>query len=197
MSERIRRSHLKHAFEAKHVIVAGCAAVAMVLGAMSVGGAVPSRQPVDTEVSAIATTSPAPAASTAVGGTGMTRQHTLEVRNFLQQQSSPFHTTPAVAPASRSKSITPIFGSSDPVRLINQMVQLQQEQAQPSTDTVSTSTDTTMTDGVDSSKGSTTTPPTASTEDPNATNSNPSTPDEADKSAGESSVMGSSEPVTP
>jgi hypothetical protein len=136
MSKGIRRPHLKHPFEAKNVIVAGCAAIAMVLGAMSVGTSFTSpneHQATRAEVSSIVDPRPSTTSSSAVSSTGLSRQHTLEVRNFLQQQNSPLYTSPPPGKASRN-SLAPVFGVSHPVRLIDQMVQLQQPAAQPTSE---------------------------------------------------------------
>jgi hypothetical protein len=125
---------MSHPFEAKHVIVAACAAIAMVLGAMSVGASIssPNDQPATkAEVSSIVDSRPTTnKPSTSVSGTGLSSQHTLEVRNFLQQQSSPLYTVPAPSKAIRN-SLSPIFGTSDPIRFMDQMVQLQQQTQPP------------------------------------------------------------------
>lgn len=180
MSERIRRSHLKHTFEAKHVIVAGCAAIAMVLGAMSVGsGSLSSHNDTSSEISSIVSTAPAPATSSTLGGTGLTRQHTLEVRNFLQQQSSPLYTPPAPAKANR-KALSPIFDISGTVKLKDPLVQLPVQS--PSNDPLDSNTQPATT-----SSGTTASPTTSTdtatptpTEDPNDPGTNPDMPDEAD-----------------
>jgi hypothetical protein len=172
---------MKHQFEAKHVIVASCAAVAMVLGAMSVGASLPSsneHQATKAEVSSIVSSAPAPKkSSSTVGSSDLSSQHTLEVRNFLQQQDTPLYTAPAPSKASRNL-LSPIFGTSDPVRLIDQMVQLQQQIQQPGTTTpdkaatsdpaTTTPTDSTATDSSKSTDNTTGDPSTKPTPDPTA-----------------------------
>lgn len=121
---------LKHQFETKHVIVAGCAAIAMVMGAMSVGASISTpndRTATRAEVSSIVDSKPPTTnQSSTVTGTGMSRQHTLEVRNFLQQQNTPLYTSPA--PTKTIRNLSPIFGTANPVQFMDQMVQLQQQQ---------------------------------------------------------------------
>lgn len=127
MSERLRRPYLKHPFEAKHVIVASCAAIAMVLGAMSVGQPLRGdRKASPAAASSITTTSKASPSAT-LRSTGLTRQHTLEVRSFLQQQSTPpYNSRQSTTPTPSRKSLAPVFGASDNLRFIDHMVQLQQ-----------------------------------------------------------------------
>jgi hypothetical protein len=122
---------MKSPFEAKRVIVAACAAIAMVLGAMSVGASVSptnDRPATKAEVSSIVDSRDSSSTSKSVSSTGLSRQHTLEVRNFLLQQTTPLYTTPPASKTSRNV-LPPIFGSSNPVILMDQMVQLQQTQS--------------------------------------------------------------------
>jgi hypothetical protein len=114
---------MKTPFEAKRVIVAGCAAIAMVLGAMSVGTSfIHSDDTVGAgEVSAIIN-SDTPSQHKPAKAADFSRKHTIEVRDLLQQQSSPLYTTNKPAKNSR-KSIAPVFSNISPFFLspINQL----------------------------------------------------------------------------
>jgi hypothetical protein len=108
---------MKASFEAKHVIVAGCAAVAMVLGAMSVGTSFihSSDSSATGEVSAIIN-SDTPRQHKPAGATDFTRQRTMEVRNFLQQQDAPLGTS--IKPVkNKLKTVSPVFSSINPLFL--------------------------------------------------------------------------------
>jgi hypothetical protein len=184
MSKGIRRKHLKSPFEAKRVIVAACAAVAMVLGAMSVGASVSPTADHSTAkaaISSISDTRSDNSTSSSVASTNLSRQHTLEVRNFLQQQNSPLYTSAPSVTKTLRNSLSPIFGTANPVLLMDQMVQMQQTS---STSTTGTST------GKDAdapiSEG-TTTPSDNSTSSP-TTDEDPTLPSDDKKSSGDSAT---------
>jgi hypothetical protein len=133
MSKLLRRPHLKAPFDTKHVIVAACAAIAMLLGSLSVGASTsstPDRPITSAEVSSLMDTRDSTSSSSSVGEGTLSHQHTIEVRSFLQQQTSPLYVPPTATKTLRN-SVSPILGTANPVLFMTQMVQLQQQQAQP------------------------------------------------------------------
>lgn len=133
MSKGIRRPTVKTPFEAKRVIVAACAAIAMVLGTMSVSSTVSSPDsPAQTgEVSAIINSEASKQKRPA--STDFSRKHTLEVRNFLQQQDPALYNTPnptAAASKNARKPLLPVFSIVSPIFFINQITQSAQTETQ-------------------------------------------------------------------
>ncbi len=188
-------------FEAKRVIVAASAAIAMVMGAMSVSSSVSTSGATDAKghISSIVTTSETPkSASQPVNTTNLSSKHTLEVRDFLQQQSAPLYNTPtrAIKTTQPKDALSQTFAQVNPVFFMTQMVQLQQP-AQPVTadgqpvtsastssstapDTSSTDKDTTKTpssDSTGSSKDSNSTPPSDSSQPQSQSFSSTPSPD--------------------
>lgn len=123
MSKGIRRPATKTPFETKRVIVAACASIAMVLGAMSAGASVTSTQEPTNhgEVSSIvndtAKKRPAP---TSVS-TGLTKKQTIEGRDFFQQPGNTLYKAPK-QPNVIKNSIATVFSTATPA-LLTQFVQ--------------------------------------------------------------------------
>jgi hypothetical protein len=146
MSKGIRRPALTTPFDAKHIIVASCAAVAMVMGAMSVTASVnnsndgtgTSKQSSSiVKAQEIRTTSQ-------TKGTSLTSKHTLEVREFLQAQNNTPLYTSSSTPAKnlRNNTFSTVITAANPVLFISQLVPLPQTPATPVND-ISTSPDNT------------------------------------------------------
>jgi len=186
MSKGIRRPTVRSAFEAKNVIVAACAAIAMVLGAMSVSTTVSTSEPGQAgEVSAIINSDTVKQKKPA-NSSGFSRKHTLEVRNFLQQQGAPLYSDQK-STGKAHKSLPPVFGTVSPIFFINQLTQPAQTPAQTS----STTPD-------DSSKGETTAPPASETPGDTTGDGTAATPPPEDKVEPEPTTPadGSSEQMT-
>jgi hypothetical protein len=129
MSKGIRRPYLKvkSPFDAKRVIVAACAAVAMLLGATSVGASVSSQheQTPVAEVSSIITSSSTDHTPSTEHSTGLNRRYTIGVRNFLQQQASPLIVTPGASKSTPKNPLSSIINSTvNPALFITQMVEM-------------------------------------------------------------------------
>ena len=205
MSKGIRRPSMKTPFEAKRVIVAASAAIAMVMGAMSVTSSVSTssgdsdKGHISSIVGATETSKPE---SQPVKATGLPSKHTLEVRGIIQQQSAPLYTT-AKTSSKTNKDALQVFGTINPVLFMTQMVQLQQP-AQPvtadgqpvndsATDTTTTSTKpTTDTSSDTSSKDSSTASDGSSKTDPTST----TTPSDSDSQPQTQSLTSSQPPAS-
>jgi hypothetical protein len=136
----------KSTFEGKRVIVAACAAVAMVMGAMSVGASVSNTtgsQP-KSSVSTLATAATRESTTTTVKSTPLSSKRTLEVRDFLLQQNTPLYTTPQITASTPKDVLSPALGLVNPALFMAQIIQLQQPPLQPG-DTPATSDVTTPT----------------------------------------------------
>ena len=195
MSKRVHRPAMHQPFEAKHVIVAGCAAIAMVLGAMSTGVSIsPHNDPAPTQaqVSSIVKAVVPGAATPSVSVTNLTKQNTLQIRRFFEQKSAPLYTTPNQNQA--LKTILPSIFSVTTPPLIDKVPLFSPLPAKPasSSDTSSsqtatppdsasqsTSTSTTPSD-TSSSSASTTTPSNTTTAPPSDSSSSQATPPPAD-----------------
>lgn len=123
MSKGIRRPAKKTPFETKRVIVAACASIAMVLGAMSAGASVTNTQAPTKqgEISSIANDPGKKRATPASVSTSLTKKQTLEGRDFFQQPGNTLYKAPA-QPNVIKNSIATVFNAATPA-LLTQFVQ--------------------------------------------------------------------------
>jgi hypothetical protein len=128
MSKGIRRPVMKSPFEAKRVIVAACAAIAMVLGAMSAGATVSSSHepPSKAEVSSIVNADPPKRSNPSSVSTGLTKKHTIEGRDFFQQPDTTLYGASADQNKIIRNSVAAVFSAANPVLFLTQIVQVQQ-----------------------------------------------------------------------
>jgi hypothetical protein len=123
MSKGIRRPGTKTPFETKRVIVAACASIAMVLGAMSAGASVTSTQEPTSqgEISSIVNDTAKKRATPASVSTGLTKKQTLDGRDFFQQPGNTLYKAPK-QPNVIKNSIATVFNTATPT-LLTQFVQ--------------------------------------------------------------------------
>ena len=132
MSERVRQSVISSLYGSKRIIVAACAAIAMVLGAMSVGASVftGERNPGahDDEISSIsATTDAAHGNVSEEKNSDLTAQHALETRSVMSEQPTP-HPAPQKSKKSTLSEI--LINSANAALFVNQVPLLEQLQTQ-------------------------------------------------------------------
>jgi len=192
MSKGIRRSVIGQPFEAKRVIVAACAAVAMVMGAMSVNSTTSSANDnTKGHISSLVSTEAPNKTSQPVRSPDLTSKHTIEAHTFLQQPAAPLF-----SPTSKTTKINKptkdvlnqVLATVNPVLFMTEIVQMQQPvqpataDGQPATTGTGSTSDTTTSgsDGTSTSSGtSDTNTSSTSTDSGTSKNTDPTAPSDS------------------
>ena len=156
MSYRIRPSAMSSLFGSNHFVIAACAAIAMVLGAMSVGASVSETntpQQASLSSTTISTNSGSTRLRTDERSSGLTPQHTLEPKLVLQPSKA---TAEKLKGATKvqyqlNELLTPVASSL----FIDQTSLLNELQAQASTSPLNTVTGNGITAPVDNAASAT------------------------------------------